>query len=241
MAEPDWLTLARADIGIAEISGPEANPKIMQYYKAAHADWAKNDNVPWCGAACAAWVSGAGHAVPAEAARARAWLEWGEPCDPPKPGAIAVFRRGTDPTLGHVALFLGESGDRITVLGGNQGDAVSITTYPKAMLLGTRWPSGAAPYEEPMPMLVIPDKPLTKSTTIWAGFAGMWASVMSFFSDAGQWLTEWATALTDMAPLKVALMSTGANIKAVALGIAVWAAFTVWTARTKAKVSGVAG
>ena len=60
MTEPKWLQLARQDLGVAEIAGPTNNPRIMQYYKAANANWAKAETVPWCGAAMAAWVAGAG-------------------------------------------------------------------------------------------------------------------------------------------------------------------------------------
>jgi len=43
-------------------------------------------------------------------------------------------------TLGHVGFYWARSGDRILVLGGNQDNQVSIKGYPKADLLGHRWP-----------------------------------------------------------------------------------------------------
>ena len=240
MSEPQWLTLARADIGIAEIAGPQANPRIMAYYKAAHADWATNDDVPWCGAACAAWISGAGYSVPAEAARARAWLDWGDPIDPPKPGAIAVFRRGTDPAAGHVGIFISEENDRIMVLGGNQGDAVSITAHPKAMLLGYRWPSSAPAYEEPMPALVMKDKPLLQSVTIRNALLAGWATLLGFLSDAFDFLMQWVSALTELGPVKTALTATGANAKAISLGLVTWALIKIVTARLQGTPTGAA-
>lgn len=146
--QPKWLELARADLGVAEISGPSANPRVMAYFEAAGADWATDDAVPWCGAAMAAWVSAAGYTVPPQSARARAWLEWGTALDAPKVGCVVVFQRGKSEKTGHVALLVEDRGDRLLVLGGNQGNAVSITGFPKRDVLGYRWPAGA-PMEPP--------------------------------------------------------------------------------------------
>ncbi len=55
-------------------------------------------------------------------------------------GAIAILSRGADPAAGHVGFLLGESDTEIALLGGNQSDAVTVVTYPKARLLGFRWP-----------------------------------------------------------------------------------------------------
>jgi len=148
--QPKWLELARADLGVAEISGPSANPRVMAYFEAAGADWATDDAVPWCGAAMAAWISAAGYPVPAESPRARAWLEWGTALEAPKVGCVVVFQRGKSEKTGHVALVVEDKGDRLLVLGGNQGNAVSITGFPKRDVLGYRWPAGA-PMEPPPP------------------------------------------------------------------------------------------
>jgi uncharacterized protein (TIGR02594 family) len=71
---------------------------------------------------------------------ARSWLNWGVATDDPIPGTIVVFSRGQN--AGHVAFYLDEDGDRIQVLGGNQGNAVTIAWFPKANLLGYREPKG---------------------------------------------------------------------------------------------------
>jgi uncharacterized protein (TIGR02594 family) len=67
-------------------------------------------------------------------------LKWGEPIDQPKRGAVTVFSRGSNQALGHVGFYWEKSGDRILVLGGNQGNQVSIKGYQKKDLLGLRWP-----------------------------------------------------------------------------------------------------
>ena len=71
---------------------------------------------------------------------ARSFLDWGQPVDQPMQGDVAVFSRG-DPNgpYGHVGFFEGYNQDgTIRVLGGNQGDAVSVSNYPASALLGFR-------------------------------------------------------------------------------------------------------
>lgn len=71
---------------------------------------------------------------------ARSYLDWGQPVDQPQRGDVAVFSRG-DPNgpYGHVGFFEGYNPDgTIRVLGGNQGDSVSIANYSPNALLGFR-------------------------------------------------------------------------------------------------------
>jgi hypothetical protein len=56
-------------------------------------------------------------------------------------GAIVVFARPPIATQGHVGFYAGaQTAQSISVLGGNQGNAVRIAPYAKARLLGGRWP-----------------------------------------------------------------------------------------------------
>jgi uncharacterized protein (TIGR02594 family) len=77
---------------------------------------------------------------------ARSFLNYGTAVDQPQRGDIAVFRRGNDPTLGHVGFFnqMNPNGT-ISVLGGNQSDSVKYSDYSAADLLGYRRPGGTAP------------------------------------------------------------------------------------------------
>ena len=71
---------------------------------------------------------------------ARSYLDWGQEVTEPQRGDIAVFSRG-DPNgwQGHVGFFDGYNDDgSIRVLGGNQGNAVSITNYDANTLPGFR-------------------------------------------------------------------------------------------------------
>lgn len=71
---------------------------------------------------------------------ARSFMDWGTPVDQPQLGDIAVFSRG-DPNgwQGHVGFYQGTNPDgTINVLGGNQGNAVSISPFSPDNLLGFR-------------------------------------------------------------------------------------------------------
>lgn len=80
---------------------------------------------------------------------ARSFLNYGQPVDQPQKGDIAVFTRG-DPNgpSGHVGFFDGlDANGNVRVLGGNQGNAVSLASYPASRLLGYRRPGDAVPTE----------------------------------------------------------------------------------------------
>lgn len=71
---------------------------------------------------------------------ARSFMDWGQPVDTPQKGDVAVFSRG-DPKgwQGHVGFFDSLNPDgTINVLGGNQGDRVSVSPYSADRLLGYR-------------------------------------------------------------------------------------------------------
>jgi uncharacterized protein (TIGR02594 family) len=75
-----------------------------------------------------------------ESNMARSFMDWGQPVTQPQEGDLAVFSRG-DPNgpYGHVGFFKGyDAQGNIMVLGGNQGDAVSILPYSPDRLLGFR-------------------------------------------------------------------------------------------------------
>ncbi len=147
MSEPKWMEIARGHLGEAEIAGPKSNPVIAGFYKAVNGANLR-DEVPWCAAFVGACLGKAG--LPdTDSFMARSYLRYGEKIDTPRLGCIVVFWRGKKSSAsGHVAFFLREVGGKIEVLGGNQGDRVSIARYAKSRLLGYRWPTGEAVPEE---------------------------------------------------------------------------------------------
>lgn len=144
---PAWLLAARALIGTREAAGGANNPTIL--------GWAKllglkvlgivynADSVPWCGLFVAHCLRAGGVdlADMKVGVRAKAWAMWGSAiqADRLAPGAILVFDRAGG---GHVAFYEGEDATHYHVLGGNQGDRVSIMRIEKSRCIARRWPRG---------------------------------------------------------------------------------------------------
>jgi uncharacterized protein (TIGR02594 family) len=74
---------------------------------------------------------------------ARSWLGWDQELTAPRRGCIVVLSRGSNAQQGHVGFYHEDAGDRILVLGGNQGNRVNISSFLKAGVLSYRWPREA--------------------------------------------------------------------------------------------------
>jgi uncharacterized protein (TIGR02594 family) len=131
------LKVAISQLGVKEIVGPKHNMTIVNYAKEIGAKWVNDDETPWC-AIFMNWVLKRAGFAYTSSARARSFEGYGKPSNNPKPGDIVVFWR-VSPTAGtgHVGVFLGISVDRtsVFVLGGNQGNSVSVARYPLSNVL----------------------------------------------------------------------------------------------------------
>jgi uncharacterized protein (TIGR02594 family) len=135
-----WMDIARAEMGVRERPGKAHNERILEYHSCT-ALHAQDDETAWC-SAFVNWVLRQCGIEGSKEANARSWLTWqgGERCEA-KPGAIAVLWRGKPMSWqGHVGFIDKVENDTLWLLGGNQGDRVSIAAYPKSRLLGCRWP-----------------------------------------------------------------------------------------------------
>jgi uncharacterized protein (TIGR02594 family) len=142
-AMPAWSRYAARLIGTRERAGSADNPVILGWARALGLAYA-GDSVPWCGlfvAHCLA-VMLPGAALPATPLWARSWASFGAGVAP-APGAIMVFRRGA--ASGHVGFHAGESAAAYRILGGNQGNGVSVAWLARDRLLGGRWPAAVPP------------------------------------------------------------------------------------------------
>lgn len=144
-----WLDEARRLIGEKEIRGPRHNNWIAQGWARLGAGWFNDDETPWCGFFVAHCVDKDGLSYPGRGlfARAKAWLDWGEACQPCV-GAVVVFGRNGG---GHVGFLVGESASNYYVLGGNQRNEVNIMPIAKSRKLGFRWPKGRTNPNTPLP------------------------------------------------------------------------------------------
>jgi len=133
---PKILVEAVKLIGIKEVVGKVHNPVIMA--------WAKDlslqkiytaDEIPWCGLFIAYACHKAGIDVIDKPLWALSWAKWGTEVKEPMLGDILTFKRDGG---GHVGIYVGEDKDCYHVLGGNQGNAMSVTRIVKTRLYKAR-------------------------------------------------------------------------------------------------------
>ncbi|HEU5118203.1 MAG TPA: TIGR02594 family protein [Isosphaeraceae bacterium] len=133
-----WMQVALAEVGQRELAGARNNnPRILEYLGTV--GHFPTDETAWC-SAFANWVMLQSGLQGSGRPNARSWLHWGFPLAHPEYGCITVFRRGHSSWQGHVAFYVRQEGHHLLVLGGNQGDAVSIARHSRSSLLGYRWP-----------------------------------------------------------------------------------------------------
>lgn len=142
-----WIDEARKYIGVKEIPGEKSEPLILKWWKAIKRAGIQNDEVPWC----AAFVGGCLEAVGIVSSRyesAKSYLSWGVPLSAPVYGCIVVFNRDGG---GHVGFVVGQDkAGRLLVLGGNQGNAVSIAPFDRSRVAGYRWPASIPMTAQPL-------------------------------------------------------------------------------------------
>lgn len=142
------FALAQRYVGIKEISGVLHHPLVSWWLSLCGFSLDTPDEVPWC----SAFINGIAwelRLTRSKSAAARSWLGVGTPTrleDAQIGWDIVVLTRGKAPqpgpdvlaAPGHVGFFAGIDGDHVLVLGGNQGNAVSIGRFPVASILGIR-------------------------------------------------------------------------------------------------------
>ena len=155
MTEPSWMARARSYVGRREVPGKEHNPLIVGWWKALKQTF-RDDETAWCGAFVGGTLLEVGHPAVKNPAGARNWLKYGVPLPRPAVGAVVVFWRGSKSGWsGHVGYVAGrDQKGNLMVLGGNQGDMVSIKPFGYDRVLGYRWPANTKlPANDNLPLL----------------------------------------------------------------------------------------
>jgi uncharacterized protein (TIGR02594 family) len=156
--EPAWLRAARAKLGTREAPGAANHPVIVSWAKRLGTKVLgiafNGDAVPWCGLFMAQCMSKAGIAAPAIAVRAKAWTTWGSnlALDKLALRAVLVFGRVGG---GQVAQYVGQDETHFHIIGGNQGEPVTIMRKLKGDLIAARWPKGEPVIGRPMRMVSV--------------------------------------------------------------------------------------
>jgi uncharacterized protein (TIGR02594 family) len=132
--------LAQRYIGIKEIPGEADHPLIRWWHSLTYTG-ETDDEVPWC----SSFVNGVTWELRlprSKSARARSWLNVGMQVDGIDDAVIGrdvvILSRGNSPTAGHVGFYAGADANDVRLLGGNQGNKVSIAPYSRHRILGIR-------------------------------------------------------------------------------------------------------
>lgn len=146
---PPWMHAAMGELGVREIPGAANSDRVLEYLETCHrdrggnlGDWATGrDETAWC-SAFQCWCLLRAGIEPTRHAAARSWRSWGVECQP-RVGCIVVLARDGG---GHVGMEH-ELDDKpgVVLIGGNQGDQVSIKRYAESRVLTRRWPVAIEP------------------------------------------------------------------------------------------------
>lgn len=132
--------VAEGYLGVTEYPAAKHNPQIVKFYADSGHSWVQDDETPWCAAFVGSVLAECGIQGTKEL-NARSYTKWGEDVDitQAQKGDVVVFWRGSrDSWKGHVAFFSHYEDGKIYVLGGNQGDKVSVAPYSMDRLLTIR-------------------------------------------------------------------------------------------------------
>jgi uncharacterized protein (TIGR02594 family) len=138
-----WMKYALEEHGQREVRGTSSNPRIDAYLRSV--GQSGGDETAWC-SAFVNWCMEQARIPGTRRANARSWLDWGsaDACQrSANYGTVVVLSRGNPRGWqGHVGFYVGHEGQNLVLLGGNQGNAVSIRPYAASRLLGYRLPVG---------------------------------------------------------------------------------------------------
>ncbi len=151
---------------VREIPGADAHPLIMAMLLVDGNDWTKErgDETPWC-SAYVNWCAWMGRCVRSKSLMARSWLTVGHQVAGAgsvghggvgaiaRAGDVVILQRGggdqPGPSelnapghvgffAGYVAATVGSNSAEVQILGGNQGNTVSVRHFPLSRVLGVR-------------------------------------------------------------------------------------------------------
>ncbi len=147
--------IAERYIGMSEVPGTKDNPAILAMLKLDN-QWPEGDEVPWC-SGFVNWIAWHLRLPRSKSLMARSWLAVGEPIDHTvyRDDDSKLMERGFDVVIlkrgggdqpgpevlkapGHVGFYAGHDSKKVFLLGGNQGDSVSVAAFDWDRILGIR-------------------------------------------------------------------------------------------------------
>ncbi len=148
MISTSAFQLAQRFVGVREAPGAASNPQVLAMLRLDE-PWPGGDDVAWC-SAFVNYICWLLRLPRSKSLAARSWLRVGAAVQDSSQAAadcdVVVLARGDGPqpgpevvdAPGHVGFFAGLEGGSVLVLGGNQGDSVSVAPFPVTRILGIR-------------------------------------------------------------------------------------------------------
>lgn len=133
---PPWMSELNRRAGLNEVKD---NAALTAFLKIGQ--WLGNPkDLPWCGDAVESAIVKTlpKEVVPPNPFFAQNWAKFGKDVGAPIVGAIGVIAWG--PTSGHVGFVAGVDGNRVNMLGGNQTNAINVSSFPRSKYIAFRWP-----------------------------------------------------------------------------------------------------
>lgn len=162
---PKTIIEGLALLGTAEIVGKGSNRTILSWRDELNQAGVaisgySDDDIPWCGLFAAIVTHRAGKAVVENPLWARNWAKFGFGGYPASLGDVLVFQRNGG---GHVGFYVAEDATAYHVLGGNQGNRVSVTRVAKDRCVATRRPNYSVKPDSVKPYRVAASGTLSKN------------------------------------------------------------------------------
>jgi uncharacterized protein (TIGR02594 family) len=147
---PRTIATALPLLGVTEVVGRGSNKTIIAWRdelnaasgvkaNAAKIEGYSDDDIPWCGLFAAIVTFRAGKMVVTNPLWARNWAKFGVATKTAGLGDVLVFERPGGG--GHVGFYIAETATQYLVLGGNQGNRVSIVPIDKSRCIAIRRPA----------------------------------------------------------------------------------------------------
>jgi uncharacterized protein (TIGR02594 family) len=151
-----WFEIARAEQakGIKE-GDPAGDAEILKYFQSINFK-TNTSKTPWCAAFVSFCMKTCGNQVAADGvpktnpALAAAWKGFGNPLpanasNTPQGAVVVLSPTEDEDGSGHVGFFVSGDANTITLLGGNQSNAVKESTYARSRVAAIRWLDVAQP------------------------------------------------------------------------------------------------
>lgn len=139
----NYYAYARSLIGLAEVPGPDSDPRILAMIREWLPDATDDSTISWCGAFVAHVLARFDLSVAREPLVARSWRSvFPAVTGPPEEGDLVVlWRESPTSWKGHVGFWAGAREGVVLVLGGNQSNKVSVAPFPESRILGVYRPA----------------------------------------------------------------------------------------------------